>query len=277
VPHFNIPWFYPGKIVVTIHDLLWHEQRGTTVTTLPAWQYWLKYLAYRWTTQLAVWRARRIFVPTKTVAKTLAGYYPGHQSKIVITPEGAGKTYAAQLKSTPPSKEKRKPQLIYTGSLYPHKNIKLIVQALPFLPEFTLLLAGSRTVFQEELRQYVAQQHLTNRVEFLGHLTDQALIKRYQQAYAFVFPSLSEGFGLPGLEAMAAGLPVIAADIPVFKEVYGEAAAYFDPNSVAELVETVRVIEPSWASLVKAGRKRVKQFSWDEMVTTTVEEYQAAL
>ncbi|HEX9817683.1 MAG TPA: glycosyltransferase, partial [Patescibacteria group bacterium] len=99
------------------------------------------------------------------------------------------------------------------------------------------------------------------------------LIKLYQRSYALIFPSLSEGFGLPGLEAMAVGLPVIASDIPVFHEVYGNAAAFFSPNSVAELVETVRTLEPSRISLQKAGRKRATQFSWTKMTKQTVTEY----
>lgn len=275
IPHFNIPLLYPKKMVVTIHDLLWHEQRGTTVTTLPSWQYWLKYLGYRLTVQIAVWRARRLFVPTQTVAKTLTRYHPISQRKIVLTPEGVAAPYLS-LKTKTGGKQTAK-QLVYTGSLYPHKNVRLIIQALPFLSNFKLILIGSRTVFQEKLREYVEAHELSSRVEFAGELTDQEIAAIYQKSYALVLPSFSEGFGLPGLEAMAVGLPVVAADIPVFREVYAKAAAFFDPHSVAELVETLHILEPSRQALIRAGKLRVKRFNWDMMVDQTVAEYRSLL
>ncbi|MFH2118336.1 MAG: glycosyltransferase family 1 protein [Candidatus Paceibacterota bacterium] len=273
IPHFNIPWIYPGKILVTIHDLLWHEQRGSNVTTLPAWQYWFKYLGYRLTTWWAVKRAKTIFVPSQTVKQTLSHYFPKAENKTLVTPEGVGEAYLQKISSQPdPNPEKI---LVYTGSLYPHKNVRLIIQALPLLPDFTLAIVSARSVFQDKLKADVKQYQLENRVEFLGFLPDEKLIKLYQRSFALVFPSLSEGFGLPGIEAMAVGLPVIASDIPIFHEVYGESAAFFDPKSVAELVETIKTIGPSRKTLQEAGKKRVRQFSWDEMVKQTVKQYRA--
>lgn len=273
VPHFNIPLLYPKKIVVTIHDLLWHEHRGTSVTTLPAWQYWLKYSAYKVVTSIALRRARGIFVPSKTVKKILTQYYPKSDPKIVVTPEGVEDVYMRPTSKITHNQLIEK-KLVYTGSLYPHKNVKLVIQALTFLPEFTLAIVGSRTVFQENMRQFVQQQGVQKRVQFLGYLTDDELLKLYRKSYALVFPSLSEGFGLPGLEAMAAGLPVVASDIPIFREVYAEAAAFFDPRSVAELVETIRTLEPSRSLLQAAGRKRVEKFNWDTTAQLTVSEYE---
>jgi glycosyltransferase involved in cell wall biosynthesis len=273
IPHFNIPLLYPGKMVVTIHDLLWHEHRGTAVTTLPAWQYWLKYAAYRVVTSAAARRAQTLFVPSHTVEKILTHYYPHSHSKIVVTPEGVGSEYLRAGKETL-KKQPAEKVLVYTGSLYPHKNVRLIVQALAFLPEFTLKIVGSRTVFQEKLRRFVEQQGVQKRVEFLGHLSDKELLKLYRRSYALVFPSLSEGFGLPGLEAMAAGLPVIASDIPVFHEIYGKAAAFFNPRSVGELVETVRTLEPSRSILQNSGKKRIKKFNWNTTAQLTLAEYE---
>ena len=271
IPHFNIPWFYPGKILVTIHDLLWHEQRGTTVTTLPIWQYWFKYLAYRFIVRWAVLKSKIIFVPSQTVKKTLIKYYPRAKKKITVTFEGVGTVYLK--KSITTINKQPEKILVYTGSLYPHKNVKLIIQALPFLPEFKLAIVSARNVFQKKLEQFVQQQQLENRVEFVGFLSDLALIKLYKRSFALVFPSLSEGFGLPGLEAMAVGLPVLAADIPVFHEIYGDAAAFFNPQSITELIETIRTLEPSRKILQAAGKKRVNQFSWDKMAKQTITQY----
>ena len=274
VPHFNIPLLYPRKMLVTIHDLLWHEQRGASVTTLPAWQYWFKYLAYRFTTHQAVNRAKKIIVPSKTVSSTLQRYYPAAKAKTIVIPEGVEQLYR-QAKRTASSKTEK--VLVCTGSMYPHKNLRLVVQALALLPEFKLVLVGSRSAFQQDIEQYVKNHQLDKRVEFAGYLSDQELVALYRSAYALVFPSLSEGFGLPGLEAMAVGLPVIAANIPIFREIYQDAAAYFDPYSVAELVETVRTLEPSRKTLITAGRKRAKNFDWVDAVAATLQQYATVL
>jgi len=241
VPHFNVPIFYQGKIVVTIHDLLWHEQRGSHVTTLPAWKYRLKYWGYTETVKKAVEKAAKIFVPSTTVAATLAKYYPKAKDKTIVTYEGVEQTYLDhEIKEKP-----RKKQLVYTGSLYPHKNIKVVFQALQKLPDFSLKLVGSRNVFQDNTKTLVKNYKLTNQVEFLGKLSDKDLIKLYEESFALVFPSFSEGFGLPGLEAMAVGLSVIASDIPIFREIYKNAAAYFNPLSSAELLETIHALNSS--------------------------------
>lgn len=271
IPHFNIPIFYPGKIVITIHDLLWHEQRGSHVTTLPAWKYWLKYLGYKYTVQRAVQKAKHIFVPSKTVSTILKKYYPFVSEKITITYEGIAETFFSAPRSSKTPQIKK--QLIYIGSLYPHKNIEVVLKALQKLPDFTLKLVGSRNIFQEETRKMVTQLHVEKQVEFLGLLSDHEVCALYAHSYALIFPSLSEGFGLPGLEAMAAGLPVIASDIPIFHEMYGEAAAFFDPHSPDELREVVRVLEPSRKILQEAGKKHAAQFHWKSMADKTYEKY----
>ena len=269
IPHFNVPIFYPGKIVVTIHDLLWHEQRGNHVTTLPAWKYWLKYWAYIHTVKTAVKKAKAIFVPSKTVVETLGKYYPKTKNKTILTYEGVAEIFLQQKKI----KSKIKKQLIYTGSLYPHKNIEVVLKALKNLPEFSLKLVGARNIFQQETMELVKKHKVEKQVDFLGRLSDKKLIELYSESFAFVFPSFSEGFGLPGLEAMATNLPVIASEIPIFKEIYGDAAAYFNPKSSAELVEIINILEPSRKDLIKNGQKIIEKYSWETMVNTTINEY----
>ena len=88
VPHFNAPIFYPGKTIITIHDLLWHEQRGSDVTTLSSWKYYIKYIGYRFVSSLVISKASKILVPTETTKSTLVGFYPKVADKVVITKEG---------------------------------------------------------------------------------------------------------------------------------------------------------------------------------------------
>ena len=146
IPHFNVPILYRQKIVITIHDLLWHEYQGPEVTTLSPWQYWLKHQVYFIVVAQAMKRAAGIFVPTETIKKTVLKYYPFTRNKIVVTKEGVSTAYQVQSHTQHIIKK----QLIYVGSLYPHKNIRLVIDALSVLQDYVLLLVGTRTVFQEE-------------------------------------------------------------------------------------------------------------------------------
>lgn len=286
VPHFNIPIWYQGKLVVTIHDLLWHEYRGTQVTTLSPWKYWFKYWAYRLVATQAVTKAQRIFVPAQTIKNTLVKYYPTVEAAIVVTKEGVDRQLlnvaSASSSTWPPELEaflnKNQPFLIYVGSLYPHKNVRLVIDALPHLPEHRLVIVGSRTVFQQKVRAYAHHMGLQDRVLFVGYLTDEQLTKLEQRAQALVQPSLSEGFGLTGVEAMALGVPVLASDIPIFKEIYQDAAEYFNPHSVPEFVEAVQRLNTRDRSLVIARGHAVAQtYDWQKMAHQTLQEYYSVL
>lgn len=273
VPHFNIPLFYTGKVVVTIHDLLWHEYKGADVTTLPMWQYWPKYLMYRLTVGAAVKHAQKILVPAQTVADQVIRYYPQTKPKIVITPEGVEPQFFTHQVSAKPEK-----YFVYLGSLYPHKNVKVVIQALKKLPTFTLKIVTSRSVFQQQLKQAVIKEDLIKQVEFLGYQTDNQVADLLQHATALVQPSLSEGFGLTGLEAMAAGTPVIASDIPIFREVYQDHATYFDAHSPKSFVEAATAVQTTnREQSIKAARQFVQKYQWTTMAKQTVAVYETIL
>jgi glycosyltransferase involved in cell wall biosynthesis len=277
VPHFNIPLSYSGKIVVTIHDLLWHEYKGMQVTTLNPISYWPKYWAYRFIARKAVERASTIFVPTQTVKKTIATYYPKSVSKILVTKEGIG---SPLLEFTTKSSTKRKPNtLLYVGSLYPHKNVSLVLQALEELPEYTLEIVGARTAFLERLEAEVLQRNVKSQVVFKGRLSDAELAQSYKQTTALVQPSMSEGFGLTGLEALAFSTPVLASDIPIFHEVYQDAALYFDYTSVESLLLAIKKVAQTsiQKELALTAETVIKQYSWEKLATQTIAGYIRAL
>jgi glycosyltransferase involved in cell wall biosynthesis len=272
IPHFNVPVFYTGKIVVTIHDLLWHEYRGATVTTLPAWQYWPKYFMYRFTVQTAVSRAKEIIVPTQTVSQQVLKYYPSAKSKLHITYEGVEPRFFVQ------HDKKAQPVLLYVGSLYPHKNVKVVIDALTQLPEYTFKIVSARSAFEHTLRHYSTQKNLNNRVEFLGFQDDQKVAELLHTATALVQPSLSEGFGLTGLEALASGTPVIASNIPIFHEIYKDQAKFFEPKNSADFVEAVRRVEKlNRTKFSKAARQFAQQYDWSKMASQTLAVYNKAV
>lgn len=162
--------------------------------------------------------------------------------------------------------------LVYTGNLYPHKNIPILIAACEKL-KVNLKIICARSIFESRLPK-------SKYVEYLGRLTDEEMKKVYKDASAFVFPSLIEGFGLPGLEAMAVGLPVIAANASCLSEIYGDAALYFDPYSIDDLTAKIKFVlsdENLRKDLVKKGLAQVKKYSWVKMAKQTWEIYQSAL
>lgn len=268
VPHFNISLLYNKPMVVTIHDLLWHEKRGGGVTTLHPLVYWIKYFFYHLVTTSAVSRSLALFVPSNTVAQTVIKHYPNAEKKIIITPEG---TELIPPKKYPPRK---KQQLLYVGSLYPHKNIQLVIDALKKLPQTQLVIVGARNVFQKKVESYVKDRNLLHRVSFRGYVTDEELKKLYLESAALVQPSLSEGFGLTGLEALALQTPVVASDIPIFHEIYNTAAIYFDPHSVDSFVTAyTKLLKQSHQSFIRRAEAIVSEFSWKKMATITYNTY----
>ncbi len=275
VPHFNVPFGYSGKMIVTIHDLLWHEYRGTQVTTLSSWQYWIKYAAYRWTVDKAVAKARKILVPTHTIQDAILKYYPKAGHKVLVTLEGIDPELFKRKARTGLPLQKR---LIYVGSLYPHKNIRVVLDALAHLKGYSLDIIGARNVFQDKVQRYVKEKGLEHRVQFLGYVSDQDVSELYATSTALVQPSLSEGFGLTGVEAMAAGIPVLASDIPIFREVYGKAAVFFDPHSSESFAEKLRGLEKQDRNkIIQSGKEWAKQYQWSKMIEQTWQAYQLVL
>ncbi|MEK7110977.1 MAG: glycosyltransferase, partial [Patescibacteria group bacterium] len=163
-PHFNVPFFYNKPFVVTIHDLLWHEQVGTTATTLPAWIYWLKYLAYRLVLRHAVLKSKAIIVPSDWVKKKIVERFPGVENKIHVIYEGVTESFITDGRSAVGNEIMTKYNLlpkqflIYTGSLYPHKNVNMILDILPQFPELKFIVACARNVFWERFKQEIEKR-----------------------------------------------------------------------------------------------------------------------
>jgi glycosyltransferase involved in cell wall biosynthesis len=275
IPHFNIPLAYTGKIVVTIHDLLWHEYRGAAVTTLPGWLYWPKYAMYRLIVEAAVRRAEHIIVPAQTVKEQVLSYYPFVKEKITAVAEGIERRFFQPLLKNEHAKTKN---LVYVGSLYPHKNLKVVIDALGNLPDYTLQIISSRSVFTDQVKKYVITKRLSRQVEFLGYQTDAQVAEFLKNATALVQPSLSEGFGLTGLEAMAAGTVVIASDIPIFCEVYHDHAICFDPKLPSSFIDAVHETElidrPTW---LKDAQEFAKTYQWQKMTEKIYDIYRQVL
>lgn len=268
IPHFNAPVRYTGKTVLTIHDLLWHEQRGASVTTLPAWLYWPKYMAYRFVARKAIEHAEQVLVPSQVIKEKVNQVVPGTSSKISVTYEGVEDIFK------PGSTKRDKKRLLYVGSLYPHKNVELLLHALEKLRDWRLTIVSARTVFAENMQQQARTLGVFNRVEFKFTVSETELVREYQTCTALVQPSLSEGFGLTGVEALACHTPVLASTIPIFKEIYGNHATYFYPHSVESICDAVLHPQPITPTAVGNFLQR---YNWDTTATATLRAYNKVL
>ena len=277
VPHFTIPLLWPGKIIVTIHDLIKNISTGKETTTRSPFLYKLKYYSYLFIVQAAVRRAVRIIVPTQYWLEKLGEIYPQSKGKTLVTYEGVNRDVFTNDSVVQPEKPL---YIIYTGNLYPHKNFPLLLSVLKLIPDLRLKVVCSRSVFLNRAKSLVDSHKLGDRVDFMGFVSDSRLKILYQKSLAFVTPALIEGFGLPGLEAMSSGTPVIAARASCLPEVYADAALYFDPHSAPDLSKQINDLSSSSElrqKLITSGLKRVSQFSWSKMGQETWKIYQSVL
>lgn len=284
-PHFNVPIFYNGKYVVTIHDLIKHESKGSSTTTRNPMIYWLKYLGYKLVFNFAVKRASKIITPSNFVKNQLVKNYKISKDKITVTYEGVDLSIKKQVLSSEEDSEKilekyniEKPYLLYVGNIYPHKNIERLIQSVKDL-KINLIVVCARNVFSKRLGNKITQLQAGDFVKFTGFVADEELRVLYQQAEAFLFPTLSEGFGLPGLEAMAARAPVICSDIPVLREIYKDSAIFFNPYSIEDIKE--KIINFLSDNKIREELKRKgfllsKEYSWQKMAKETLQVYSSS-
>lgn len=284
-PHFNVPIFYFGKFVVTIHDLILIHFPTIRNTTLNSLFYRFKFFMYRIVIRAAIMRSNRIIAVSKFTKKDiLKNYNSIPQEKIKVTYEACDDYCMLS-----PNKDEEillrygiiRPYIMYVGNAYPHKNLEKLVLAFEKLKktkkDLKLILVGKMDYFYSRLKLVVKERKIKD-VFFLGYVTDYELDTIFHNAAAYVFPSLYEGFGLPPLEAMAKGTPVISSDHPCMKEILGESAYYFNARDIDEMVRSIsRVLENEELrnNLTKMGYEQVKKYSWKKMARQTIEVYKS--
>lgn len=286
-PHFNIPVTYPGKYVVTIHDLIKSDFASQASSTRTPLVYWAKHFVYERVVRLAARRARKVIVPTNTIKDKVIKQLGTSESKINVTYEAADEKFFAwgevslsgqDVKKVLNKYQVKKPFIIYVGNAYPYKNLDRLLEALKLLPGNLILINPSpRSIFRERLGEKARIEGLSNRVVLPGYVPDEDLAVLYRAAEAYVFPTLSEGFGIPPLEAMASRLPVVCSDIPVLREVCGDNALYFDPLNVEDIASKITQVlgdKKLRQTLVGEGLERAKQFSWRKMAAQTLKIYE---
>ncbi len=278
--HFNAPQqpvLYRGKTVTTIHDLT------TTRFNNPS-KNWLVFkfrqLVYRRVVKTVAKKSKLVIAPSKFVKNDLEQFAHIPGPKIVVTYEAAD---VIKNKPEPTPSLDGKNFIMYTGRPLPHKNLRRLIDAFAILqterPELRLVLVGKTDRLYEAHQKYVNKRGIKN-VLFSGFVSEGRLRWLYENTSAYVFPSLSEGFGLPGLEAMAHGAPVVSSNATCLPEIYGDAAAYFDPLVIADMATRIKQVlddENLRKALVQKGFVRVKKYSWAKMAEQTLGVYNQAL
>lgn len=272
--YFSYPVRYSKPFIATIHDLTPILYKTGKASTRNALVYSFKHAVFRYVLWSQFTRAVRVITPTKTVKDELLEYYGDkYGDKIFPIYEGVDNS----LYSTEPSdlsSDCRKPYLLYVGNFYPHKNIKTLIQAMQGLKK-TLILAGPGDYFSSYIKQMVKQMNLDDRVIFRLNPTRSDLVYLYSNAEALIHPSLSEGFGLPIVEAMNFNTPIIASDIPVFKELLEDKYTSFDPTDAQSIVRAVKQNLSSKNKVTYSGL--VERYSFQQMAIETMQCYNRAL
>lgn len=176
-----------------------------------------------------------------------------------------------------------RPYVLYLGTLEPGKNVVRTVQAFDEIAgrysDHLLILAGDKGWLFEPVFEAISNATHKDRIRYVGHVGDQEAVALFNYADLFVFPSLYEGFGLPPLEAMQCGCPVVTSDRSSIPEVVGDAALQVNPESVSELAAAMEKVLESTAlrqELREAGLARAEMFSWDKCAAETLEVYRQA-
>jgi len=291
-PHFNVPFFCPKKFVVTIHDLTMYKFPDDKATTRNKYLYRIKYWLHKFVVKSAVRRAEAVIVDAEFTKQDVIREFRVDESKVRVvylgfemSPEDRGqRTEDRVLEKF--GVEGR--YLLCVGSAYPHKNLEMLIKAFERVKEehgdLKLVLVGRKDYFYEKLETRLSTSSSSNEnkkleirgVIFTGEVSNGELAALYQNALVYVFPSLYEGFGLPGLEAMSYGAPVIAAKASCLPEIYGEAALYFEPENENELAEKIRRVindEGLRNSLKERGFKQIKKYSWEKCARQTRDTY----
>lgn len=283
IPYFNVPISYPGKFIVTIHDLtILHFDTGKA-TTLPLPLYKLRRLGYYLALMLGLKRADKVIAVSEVTKQEIVDHFHIDPSKIVVTHEAVDDKLKAQAADRRAQRRLvNETYFLYVGNAYPHKNLERLLKAFQ---QFTidnshltikLILVGEDDFFYRRLRSEASRLKLNQRVVFFGPADDRRLQNLYRHALALVFPSLMEGFGLPGLEAMASGVAVVCSGIPVFREIYADACLTFDPENTRDLAFKLKQVfadSKLRETLISRGRKRIKNFSWEKLAKETLKTY----
>lgn len=267
-----VPIMGRGEITVTIHDLGFLKN--------PDLYHPLERIYQKWSHNIAIRRANKIITISEATKEDIIKYYPQAKEKIKVIYLGWNSSEFGPISESNREifiDEHDYPQnyILYTGRIETKKNIQNLIRAYRMGNfKWPLMLAGRPGNFgYEEIQDMIKDSRVKNDVILLGYVSQKNYPKLIASSRMFVFPSKFEGFGLPILEAMASGVPVVCSDMPVLHEVADQAAVYFDPdnpedikNKMEQVYQEARLRE----IFIDKGFQRAKEFSWTKCAKETL-------
>jgi glycosyltransferase involved in cell wall biosynthesis len=282
-PHYVLPPLTPCKSVVTIHDCI-HLRFPQYLPNKAAYAY------ARASLWAATHRSSRVLTVSEASKRDILKYFRIPPSKIDVTYNAIDERFgeapdAEEIGRVRERYQLHDPFVLYAGNIKPHKNIERLIEAFHLLrrggmEQVKLLIIGDEISKYATLRRAVHIHKLHKHVRFFGFVQDRTLAALYRLASVFVFPSLYEGFGLPPLEAMASGAPVITSNVSSLPEVVGDAALLVDPYSPEAISDAMRRVltDPGLREqLRQKGLARAGEFSWERSVRRVREIYAEVL
>lgn len=273
-PHYVLPLLCPTRSVVTIHDCI-HLLFPQYLPNRAA----VHYAAFMM--RSAIRRSAVVLTVSEASRADILRFFPDTEAeRVQVVPNAIDPA----ILDDPGEEEKERVReryqirgrfVLYAGNVKPHKNLERLVSAFALarqrggLEDVKLILIGDEVSRQGSLRRTMEAAGLRHDVRFFGFVPDRTLACLYRMASAFAFPSLYEGFGLPPLEAMACGAPVVTSRLSSLPEVVGDAALLVDPYSVEDIAAALlRVLsdEPLRKDLIARGHARARAFSWEQSV-----------
>ena len=272
------PLLYFRKNVTTIHDLTLVEFNNAKASSVA---YSAKQFIFRQALAIFAKRAKAIVTITNFSKEGIAEFAHVQPEKIHVTYPASDPIKHAPR---PINALKNKQFILYVGNHAPHKNIRMLVDALPELleknPTLKLALVSKEDYHYNSIKDHVRSKGLDDHVHFTGFVDDAELRWLYEQTACYAFPTLNEGFGLPGLEALQHGAPVAVSNASCLPEVYEKAVAYFDPHnthSIAKIIHGVIHDTDEQKRQQKEAKTLLSKYSWETMAQDTLTVYTSLL
>jgi len=276
-PHFDLPFLIHIPSVITVHDLKYIKHAEFFSKKQKIKSMYIKLML-----QSAVKRASKVIAVSEHTKNDLIDLYRIQAEKIDVIYHGYKKFNQNENEKGILNKSKiKKPYILFVGERRPHKNIENLIYAFHKLTkkecnDLQLVIVGKKYTHYKKPEQLIDRLKLKDKIILTDSITDAELVQLYKNSELFILPSFYEGFGMPILEAMSFGVPVLGSNTTSIPEIISKAGLLFNPHNIDEIKKNMEKVLKNRKirnTLIEKGKKRVKEFSWDSAASQTLEVY----